>query len=118
MEKGNTLAFNGKSENTKLMSELHKQSNDTIVTKYTIGSFYKTELEKELKGIKEIVVSGILTNLCVRSLVSDAYDRSFEITIIEDCCVAVNNETHRFTLKDLKTTREEMNIEKSKDFIC
>ena len=64
--------------------------------------------EKELKGIKEIVICGILTNLCVRSLAQEAYDRDFQITIIKDCCVAFDAETHEFTLKDLKATREEI----------
>ena len=64
-----------------------------------------------------MAVGGILTNLCVRSLVSDAYDRGFAITIVEDCCTAFDETTHNFTLKDLKTTREEIEIVKLKEFI-
>ena len=74
-------------------------------------------LEKELKGISGIVICGILTNLCVRSLAQDAYDRDFQIKIIADCCAAFNEETHRFTLKDLKATREEIEILDAKQFI-
>ena len=64
-----------------------------------------------------MVISGILTNLCVRSLAQDAYDRDYKITIIKDCCQAFNQETHEFTLKDLKVTREEIEIVNSKEFI-
>lgn len=110
-------AFAEGSNNTELLPELHLEDSDVTITKYAIGSFYKTNLEKELAGIEDIVVSGILTNLCVRSLVSDVYDREFNITIIEDCCVALDEETHKFTLKDLKSTREEIEIKRLDNFI-
>jgi nicotinamidase-related amidase len=65
----------------------------------------------------KIIVAGILTNLCVRSLVPDAYDRNFDVTIINDCCIAFTKEIHEFTLKDLKETRPEIQIEKLDEFI-
>jgi len=79
-----------------------------LITKYKISPFYRTTLQQELTGIKEIVVAGILANLCVRSLVQDAYDRDFAITVIKDCCVSLDQETQDFTFKDLKATREEI----------
>lgn len=117
IEKDSDKAFIEGSKNTQLISDLHKQNIDTVVNKYTISSFYNTDLEKELEGIEKIVVSGILTNLCVRSLVSDAYDREFQVTIVEDCCIAFDKETHDFTLQDLKNTRQEIEIIKLTDFI-
>ncbi len=63
-------------------------------------------------------MAGILTNLCVRSAVQDAYDRDFEIVVIQDCCKASNIETHRFTIKDLKATRGEIIFLNLKEFIA
>jgi len=108
IEKDSKDAFSKNSENVKLIPELHEKEADVLITKYKISPFYKADLEKELKGIKQIVVCGILTNLCVRSLIQDAYDRDFGITVIKDCCVALDKETQAFTFKDLKTTREEI----------
>jgi len=108
IEKGSDSVFAENSKNVEIIKELHKQNSDVLISKNKISPFYKTNLEKELKGIKEIVICGILTNLCVRSLAQDAYDRDFQITIIKDCCVAFDAETHEFTLKDLKATREEI----------
>ena len=68
-------------------------------------------------GINEIVVAGILTNLCVRSLVQDAYDRDFKITVVKDCCVSFNQVTQDFTFKDLKETREDIEFVNLNEFV-
>lgn len=117
VEKDSEDAWSEKSEGTKIITDLHKQDSDVLVTKYKISPFYKTNLEQVLAGINEIVICGILTNLCVRSLAQDAYDRDFKITIIKDCCRAFDVETHEFTLKDLKTTREEIEFLNLNKFI-
>jgi len=117
VEKDSDSAFAPNSKNVEIIKELHKQDSDVLITKNKISPFYKTNLEKELKGITEIVICGILTNLCVRSLAQDAYDRDFQITIIKDCCRAFDVETHEFTLKDLKATREEIEFLNLNEFI-
>ena len=117
VEKDSDDAFAENSEKIKIMTELHKKDIDILIKKYKISPFYKTNLENELRGIKEIVVAGILTNLCVRSLIEEAYDREFEITIIKDCCVSLDKKIQEFTFKDLKTTREEINFLDLKEFL-
>ena len=108
IEKDSDSAFASNSKNVEIIKELHKQNSDVLITKNKISPFYETNLDKHLEGIDEIVICGILTNLCVRSLAQDAYDRDFKITIIKDCCRAFDEETHNFTIKDLKATREEI----------
>lgn len=117
VEKGSRNAWSEKSEGTKIIADLHRKDSDVLITKNRISPFYKTNLEKELKGTKEIVVCGILTNLCVRSLVQDAYDRGFQLTVVKDCCVAFDDETQDFTFKDLKVTREEIEFLNLADFL-
>lgn len=117
VEKDSGGAFAENSRNVEIISSLRRQKSDTIITKNKISPFYKTSLEKELSGIKEIVVCGILTNLCVRSLVQDAYDRDFKIKVIKDCCLSFDKEIQEFTFKDLKATREEIEFLDLKAFI-
>ena len=117
IEKGSESEFAENSENIKIMDELHKQNTDILIKKNKISPFYMTNLEKELSGIKKIVICGILTNLCVRSLAQDAYDRDFDIIIIKDCCISFDKKTNEFTLKDLKSTRSEIEILNLKKFI-
>jgi nicotinamidase-related amidase len=96
--------------NSHIMDWIEKSSTDIIINKRKISSFYKTDMEEQLNWVENIVVCGILTNLCVRSFVQDAYDREFKIVIIKDCCAAFDKKTHEFTLEDLKRTREEIDI--------
>ncbi len=117
IEKDSDEAFAKNSENVEIIDEINKQDSDVLIKKNKISPFYKTNLEKELNGITKIVICGILTNLCVRSLAQDAYDRDFKITIIKDCCRAFDEETHEFTLKDLKATREEIEFLNLNDFV-
>jgi ureidoacrylate peracid hydrolase len=117
VEKGSDDSFVESSPNTKIISEVHKQDEDVLVTKYKISPFYNTKLEEELKKIGEVVVAGILTNLCVRSFVNDAYDRNIPTKLISDCCVAFDKETHEFTLKDIRATRPEIEILSLEEFI-
>ena len=117
VEKDSDGAFKKNTKNVEIIDGININKDDTLITKYKISPFYQTNLDKVLKGIEEIVVGGILTNLCVRSLVQDAYDRDFKITVIKDVCVAFNNETQEFTFKDLKATREEIEFLNLEEFI-
>lgn len=103
-------AFKDNDSSTDFIDRLEVKETDVVIKKNKISSFYQTSLEDELKGIEGLIVAGILTNLCVRSAVQDAYDRDFAITMVRDCCVAFDSETQEFTLKDLKETRPEIEL--------
>lgn len=108
--------FSGK--RAEVMPEV-KIGDSMVVTKHRVSPFYKTGLEKALKDLKakEVIVAGILTNLCVRSLVSDLYDRDYGIAVIKDCCVSFSPEMQEFTIKDLKETRPEIKFLDLEEFI-
>ena len=74
IEQDSQEAFAPGTKNVEIIPELHKKDSDTLITKNKISPFFKTELDQELEGAEDIVVAGILTNLCVRSAVQDAYD--------------------------------------------
>jgi ureidoacrylate peracid hydrolase len=101
----------------KIIKDMHKEKGDILVKKNKISPFYKTTLHKKLEGVNEVIICGVVTNLCVRSMAHDAYDRDFAVTIIDDGCKTFDFLVHDFTLKDLKETREEISIIKTDDFI-
>ena len=102
---------------TKFIPELNFQETDTVIIKNKINPFYNTSLDQELVWIKHVIVCGILTNLCVRSFIQDAYDREFDITVIKDCCVAHTPELQEFTFYDLAQTRDEIDFTNLKEFV-
>lgn len=110
-------AFAPGSKNVAIIEGLDKLEGDVVIEKNKISPFYNTSLEDELAGIDSIVVAGILTNLCVRSTVQDAYDRDFDITVVTDCCQALDRQIHDFTLRDLKETREEVQLVRVEEFV-
>lgn len=117
MEKDSAGPFAEGSQRVEIIETLAKKDSDVLIKKYKISPFFKTTLEQELEGITDLVVCGILANLCVRSLVHDAYDRDFDIKVIKDCCVSFDEETQDFTFKDLKATRDEVEFLNFDDFI-
>jgi nicotinamidase-related amidase len=102
---------------SQLIPSLKVQEDDTVLIKNKISPFYNTSLDQELVGIKHVITCGILTNLCVRSFIQDAYDRDFHVTVIKDCCVAHTPEIQEFTLYDLAQTREEIDFVDFKEFV-
>lgn len=110
-------AFALDSANTEIIADLDKKNSDILITKHKISPYYETSMKEELLGIDSIVVAGILTNLCVRSMVHDAYDRDLDIRLIKDCCVSFDKKTQEFTFQDLKATRPEIDFRDLSEFI-
>jgi nicotinamidase-related amidase len=117
VEPGSTSVFAEGTRNSQIVPELRVGSSDRVLTKNKISPFYNTDLEKILKELApdQVVVAGIMTNLCVRSAISDAYDRDYHIKVVTDACVSDSHEVDKFTLKDLKKTRPEIELVKTKE---
>ncbi|MDH3883522.1 MAG: cysteine hydrolase [Desulfobacterales bacterium] len=76
---------------------------DCIVTKHRYSAFIGTDLALILgsKGIKNILVTGVATNVCVESTARDGYHRDYNVILIEDCCGAYDNAEHAATLNNI-----------------
>ena len=109
-------AFAPQDELSNIIEDLFPQEGDIVISKNKISSFYKTELEEHLKGIKNIVTAGIPTNLCVRMFVEEAYDRGFNLVLIEDICQTYNDKLQDFTLDDLNESRPDLDIVRLEQF--
>ncbi|MBU2598146.1 MAG: cysteine hydrolase, partial [Actinobacteria bacterium] len=53
-------------------------------------------------SIKELVVTGTVTNICVMYTVSDAIFRGYKVKVLKDCVAAVNENDHQFALRQMK----------------
>lgn len=119
VESGSTTAFAEGTKNTQIASELKVGPTDHVLRKNKISPFYNTDLDRILKELapEELVIGGIMTNLCVRSAVSDAYDRDYRIRVVTDACVSDSSDASEFTFKDLKKTRPEVEFMKTKEVV-
>jgi nicotinamidase-related amidase len=111
-EPGGSTIFGPGSAGAQIIPELAPRDGEAVIVKHRISPFYGTPLEGELahQKIDHLLICGIMTNLCVRSAVSDAYDRQLGITLITDACASDSALTDEFTFKDLHTTRPEVRL--------
>ncbi|PKH25300.1 cysteine hydrolase [Enterobacterales bacterium CwR94] len=71
-------------------AEFHKDlqptSKDTIITKATPSSFVGTDLDAQLKkrGIEKVIVTGLMTHMCISSTARDAVPLGYSVIIPED----------------------------------
>ncbi len=64
------------------------QGGERVIEKNFPNSFRGTELERALKqaGVKELVVAGMMTHMCVDASVRQAADLGYAVTLLGDAC--------------------------------
>ncbi len=73
--------------NTDIVPELAPQSGDIVIYKHRFSGFYETQLDSILKnlGIKNLIVTGCTTSICVESTIRDAMFRDYLCVLLADC---------------------------------
>jgi isochorismate hydrolase len=96
------LIVNG-TEDWKFLSEMRIESKDKIIAKKRYSAFFETDLDKILRsrGIRDLIISGVMTNLCCETTARDAFMRDYRVFFLIDGTATRRSELHLATLKNL-----------------
>lgn len=89
----------------QVIDDLDRQANDILVTKRRYSGFYNTDLDLTLRDMEvdTVIVIGVVTNICVRSTVHDAFFNGYDVVVPEDCVAATGPREQESSLYDIAT---------------
>jgi nicotinamidase-related amidase len=83
-----------------IIPELAPQFGEPIVDKPGKSAFIYTDFELllKVKRVRNLIITGVTTDVCVSSTMREANDRGFECLLVEDACGASVDSLHQATV--------------------
>ncbi len=93
-------------EGSQIIDELEVLDNDKIIKKRRYSAFYGTDLDLYLreKGVDEIYLVGVCTNICLLYTAADGRNISYKVNVYKDGVASFDEKAHEFALKEMGTT--------------
>jgi ureidoacrylate peracid hydrolase len=89
----------------QVIEDLEPRPDDIYVVKRRYSAFFNTDLDLTLRDLQlnTLVVFGVVTNICVRSTVHDAFFLGYQVIVPEDCVAATGPREQASSLYDIAT---------------
>lgn len=90
---------------TEIIEDLGARKDEIHLVKRRYSAFFGTDLDVTLKDmmVDQLVVMGVVTNICVRSTVHDGFFLGYEIVVPRDACAATGAREQESSLYDIAT---------------
>lgn len=91
---------------SEVIPELTPHPGDVVIAKRRFSAFFGTDLEITLaeRGIKELELAGVCTNICVLYTAADARMRGFDVTVHRNAVASFDSAAHEFALSEMERT--------------
>ncbi|MDA1100468.1 MAG: cysteine hydrolase [Proteobacteria bacterium] len=89
----------------EVIAGLDQKAEDLRILKRRYSGFFNTDLDLTLKDMEvdTIIAMGVVTNICVRSTVHDAFFHGYRVVVPEDCVAATGPREQDSSLYDIGT---------------
>lgn len=91
-------------EGAEVIEELEPQEGDYVLPKRRYSAFFQSQLLLALleKGITEIEITGVCTNICVLYTAADAVNYGFDVFVRADQVAALDEDAHEIGLQQME----------------
>ncbi|MEM7684528.1 MAG: isochorismatase family cysteine hydrolase [Pseudomonadota bacterium] len=88
----------------KVIDQIAPQCDEIVLPKTSSSVFVSTHIDYVLRnlGVRQVVLSGLVTDQCVESAIRDACDLGYLVTQVTDACLTYSQERHDNSLRTIK----------------
>lgn len=88
----------------KVIDEIAPADDEIVLPKSSSSVFVSTHIDYLLRnlGVRQLVISGLITDQCVESAIRDACDIGYLVTEVTDACLTYSQERHDNSLRAIK----------------
>jgi ureidoacrylate peracid hydrolase len=88
----------------KVIDQIAPTGDEIVLPKTSSSVFVSTHIDYILRnlGVRQLVLSGLLTDQCVESAIRDACDLGYLVTQITDACLTITEDRHNNSISTIK----------------
>lgn len=97
---GGPSSYRAGTRQVEILEQLAPRPAEWVVDKGRYSAFHRTDLDSRLKALKvdTLIISGVLTDVCVLSSVFDAFALGYHIRLVSDACTTTTLAGHHSAL--------------------